>query len=202
MMKYYKELFKKKRDILKQLTDMFGKNSTFTWDEKSNRTFIGVKAMIIKATMFAFPDFTKPFDFHTDSSDYQLEIFLSQDGKLIAFFSRKLNFAQLNYTVNDKELLGITKSLKHFHHILLGNEIKVYTNHEDLTYSGTNFNSNHRLRQRLLIEEYGAELIFVAGIKNVIADGISRLELETNHETKEKCSLLDKNEHFTLSFDL
>ena len=140
--------------------------------------------MIAKGTMLALPDFAKPFDLHTDSNDYQLDSILSQDDTPIAFFSRKLNSVQLNNTVTDKELLGITESLKHFRHILLGNEIKVYTDHKNLTYTGINFNSDRRLHQRFLIEEYGAELIFVAGNINVIADGMSRLDFETNHEKR------------------
>ena len=184
MVNYYKELFARRSDILKPLTDMSGKNATFVWNETANKAFIEAKAMIAKATMLAFPDFSKPFDLHTDSSDYQLGSVLSQDDKPIAFFSRKLNTAQLNYTVTDKELLGITESLKHFRHILLGNVIKVYTDHKNLTYAGTNFNSDRRLRQRLLIEEYGAELIFVAGNINVVTDGMSRLDFETNHEKR------------------
>ena len=202
MINYYKELFKKRNDILKPLTDMQGNNATFKWDEKANKSFIAAKAMITKATMLAFPDFTKPFDLHTDSSDYQLGGVLSQDDKPIAFFSRKLNAAQLNYTVTDKELLGITESLKYFRHIFLGNEIKVYTDHKNLTYEGTNYNSDRRLRQRLLIEEYGVELIFIAGHINVVADGMSRLDFETCHETKEQCYLLTKYEHATPPFDL
>jgi len=143
--------------------------------------------MIAKATMLVFPDFNQPFDLHTDSSDCQLGSVLSQDNKPIAFFSRKLNSALLNCTVTDKELIGITEFLKHFRHILLGNKIKIYTDHKNLTYSGTNFNSGRRLRKILLIEEYGAELIFVAGDKNVVADRMSRLDFETSHETKEQC---------------
>ena len=146
MVNYYKELFKKRSDILKPLTDMSGKNATFTWVEKANKSFIAAKAIIAKATMLAFTNFSKPFDLHTDSSDYQLESVLSHYDKPIAFFSRKLNAAQLNYTVTDKELQGITESLKHFRHILLGNEIKVYTDHKNLTYADTNFNSDRRLR--------------------------------------------------------
>ena len=108
--------------------------------------------MIVKATMFTFPDFNQPFDIHTDSSDYQLNKEFSQDDKPIVFFSHKLNSAQLNYTVTDKELVGMTESLKYFRHILLGNEIKVYTDHKNLTYAGANFNSDRILPQRLLIE--------------------------------------------------
>ena len=65
-----------------------------------------------------------------------------------------------------------------------------------------NFNSDRRIHQRLLIEEYGAEIIFVAGNINVVADGISRLDFETSHETKEQCYLLTESEHVTPPFDL
>ena len=96
MVNYYKELLKKRSDILKPLTDMSGKNSTFTWDEKANTSFIETKAMIVKATMLAFLYVLKPFDLRTDSSDYQLGSILSQDDNPITFFSRKVNAAQLN----------------------------------------------------------------------------------------------------------
>ena len=202
MINYYKELFKSRSDILKPLTDMSGKNATFIWNEVANKAFIKAKAMIAKATMLAFPDFSKPFDLHTDASDYQIGSVLSQDDKPIAFFSRKLNAAQLNYTVTDKELLGITESLKHFRHILLGNVIRAHTDHKNLTYAGTNYNSDRRLRQRLLLEEYGVELIFVAGNINVVADGMSRLDFETCHKTKEECYHVTETEHAPPPFDL
>ena len=89
-------MLKKRSDILKPLTDMSGNNSTFTWDEKANKSFIETKAMIAKATMLAFPYVSKPFDLRTDSSDYQLGSILSQDDNPITFFSRKVNAAQLN----------------------------------------------------------------------------------------------------------
>ena len=79
--------------------------------------------------------------------------------------------------------------------ILLEIEIKVYTDHKNLTYAGTHFNSDHRLRHRLLIEEYDTELIFVA-------DGMSRLDFETIHETMKQCYLLTETEHSTPPFDL
>jgi len=52
------------------------------------------KRIIAKETLLAYPDFNKPFQIYTDASHYQLGSVVSQDGKPIAFYSRKLNPAQ------------------------------------------------------------------------------------------------------------
>ena len=112
---------------------------------------------------------------HTDASKDQIGGVVSQEGKAIAYFSRKFNAAQLNYTVTAKELLGIVETLKAFKTILLGHNIKVYTDHKNLTYSNLDYASDRVLRQRLTIEEYGAEVIYIKGENNVVADALSRL---------------------------
>ena len=72
---------------------------------------------------------------HTDSSALQLGAVISQDDKPIAFYSRKLNSAQNYYTTTECKLLSIVETLKEVKNILLGKQIKVYTNHKNLTYN-------------------------------------------------------------------
>ena len=74
--------------------------------------------MLKKAAVLAYPDFEKPFDLYTNASKLQLGATLVQEGKHISFYTRKLNSAQMNYTVGEKELLGIVKSFKAFEGIL------------------------------------------------------------------------------------
>ena len=50
--------------------------------------------MIAKETLLAFPDFNEPFYIHTDTSKIQLGACISQKGKPIAFYLRKLLPAQ------------------------------------------------------------------------------------------------------------
>ena len=69
---------------------------------------------------------------YTDASDYQLGSVITQKGKPLAFYSRKLNKAQQNYTVTEKELLRRVETLKEFRGILLGREIQIYTDHKNL----------------------------------------------------------------------
>ena len=107
----------------------------------------------------------------------------------IAFYSRKLNSAQLNYTTTERELLAIVETLKEFRNILLGQEIKVWTDHQNLTYK--TFNTERVMRWRMISEQYGATLHYIQGSKNIVADALSRLGLqpssksETDLEVKE-----------------
>ena len=61
-----------------------------------------------------------PFVIHMDEHKLQLGAVISQDNKSIAFYSRKLNSAQLNYTTTGRKLLYIIGTVKEFKNILLG----------------------------------------------------------------------------------
>jgi hypothetical protein len=111
-----------------------------------------------RETLLAYPDFNKPFIIHTDASHTQLGAVISQENRPIAFYSRKLSPAQTRYTTTERELLSIVETLKEFRNILLGQRITVYTDHKNLTYA--NFNTERVMRWRLILEEYGPELIY------------------------------------------
>ena len=87
----------------------------------------------------AYPNFNEPFDIHMDASDLQLGAVTSQNRQPIAFYSRKLNDAQMQYTTTEQELLAIVEMLKEFRNILLGQRIQVYIDHKNLMYK--NFNT-------------------------------------------------------------
>jgi hypothetical protein len=128
-----------------------------------------------KETLLTFPDFSQEFEIHTDASKLQLGACISQNGKPVAFYSRKLQPAQTRYTTTERELLSIVETLKEFRNILLGQKIKVLTDHENLTYKS--FNSDRVMRWRLYIEEYSPELqYYIKGTHNVVADALSRLD--------------------------
>ena len=117
--------------------------------------------------------FLKTFEIHTDASKAQLGSVISQCGKPIAFYSRKLNPAQQRYTTTERELLSIVETLKEFRNILLGQEVVVHTDHLNLTYN--QFNTDCVMRWRLILEEYGVALTYVKGTTNIVADALSRL---------------------------
>jgi RNase H-like domain found in reverse transcriptase len=72
--------------------------------------FEEIKRVISKETLLAFPRFDKAFHAYTDASNYQLGTVIMQEGRPLAFYSRKLNGAQKNYTTGEQELLSIVES--------------------------------------------------------------------------------------------
>ena len=55
------------------------------------KAFDLIKAAILKDVLLSYPDFSHPFEILTDASKVQLGLIISQHGKPIAFYSRKLN---------------------------------------------------------------------------------------------------------------
>jgi RNase H-like domain found in reverse transcriptase len=126
--------------------------------------------------MLAHPDFNKPFEIpHTDASHYQLGAVISQAGKPIAFYSCKLNPAQTCYTTTERELLSIIETLKEYQNILLGHQIKVFTNHKNLIYK--TFNTKRVIRWHLIIKEFGPQLTYIKRVNNMVADALSRMQM-------------------------
>ena len=103
---------------------------------------------------------------------------ITQKNRPIAFFSRKLTAAQRKYSVTKIELLAIVETLKEFKGMLWGQPVKVYTDHKNLMRDALGLTSDRVYRSRLLLEEYGPEIVYIKGIHNTVADATSRLEYD------------------------
>jgi hypothetical protein len=76
--------------------------------------------------------------------------------------------------------------LKEFKGMLWGQQIKVYTDHKNLIQDALGLTSDRVYQWRLLLEEYGPEIIHIKGIHNTVADAISCLDYcpaQNNRET-------------------
>jgi len=133
------------------------------------------KKVIAKERLLAYPDFNKPFQIHAVASHYQLGAVVSQEGKPIAFCSRKLNPVQTRYTATERELLSIAETLKECRNMLLGQTIEVFTDHKNPVCK--HFNTKRVMGWRLLLEEFGPQLTHIKGENNIAADALSRSDI-------------------------
>ena len=175
LINYYRDMWIRRSEVLTPLTALVSKNAKWQWTDVEQNAFDTMKRIISREVLLSYPDFSKPFEIHTDASHTQLGAVISQDNRPIAFYSRKLNLAQTRYTTTERELLAIVETLKEFRNILLGQQIIIHTDHKNLTYK--NFNTERVLRWRLILEEFGPELQYIKGDKNIVADALSRLGL-------------------------
>ncbi|MBW0584089.1 hypothetical protein O181_123804, partial [Austropuccinia psidii MF-1] len=122
------------------LTSLLKKYSPFIFNEEALSQFQILKEAFTTAPILSHFNPSLPTIVETDASDYSLVAVLSQvndSGKHpIAFYSRKLLPAQLNYEIHDKELLGIVWALKCWRASLLSlsYSFEVLTDHSSLQY--------------------------------------------------------------------
>ena len=59
--------------------------------------------------------------------------------------------------------------------MLWGQKLVVYTDHKNLMQDALDLTSDRVYRWRLILKEYGPEIIYIKGIHNTVADAISQL---------------------------
>jgi hypothetical protein len=77
-------------------------------------------------------------------------------------------------------LLSAIENCQKYKNILLGYHIIVFTDHKNNTFNGLKA-SDRVLRTCwiLLLEEYGVTFEYLPGKKNVVADALSRLDIDS-----------------------
>ena len=144
---------------------------------------------ISDATARAQPVFEKDFIVITDASSTAIGGILAQKDdnggeKMIHAFSKTMDKAQLNYSVTDKELLALVKTVEHFRYYLLGRKFTARTDHRALAYLWESKNPVSRiLRWSLKVQDYQFTPEYIKGDTNA-ADVLSRpVELQVNKIT-------------------
>ena len=179
---YYRNFCLNFSEIAAPLTNLLSKKVKFVWTDDCQLAFDKVKLLLQKSPVLKSPDYEKPFKLIIDSSDVGTGSVLVQEASdgldhPVSYFSKKFLKYQKNYSVVEKETLGLVLALEHFD-VYLGStpfKIKVYTGHNPLTFLKTMKNKNQRLvRWSLALQEYNLEIQHIPGSENVVADALSR----------------------------
>lgn len=110
------------------------KGNRLEWTDDAELAFRLIKERFTMAPILVLPDFSQPFKLHIDACKVSINAVLSQNNKLVAFFSEKLSRAKCNYSTYDVEFYVIVQLVRYCHHYLFHWEFILYTNHDSLRH--------------------------------------------------------------------
>lgn len=182
---YYRKFIPYFSGVARPLTNLLKKNTTFKWSSECQKAFESLKESLINPPILQMPNFTKPFKLTCDASDHALGAILSQDVEgfdlPIAYASRVLSNAEINYSPTDKELSAIIWGMSHFRPYLYGHKFCVVTDHRALLWLyKLESPKSRQIRWQIYLGDYDFTIIHKPGtlIKN--ADALSRIRQETD----------------------
>ena len=175
---YFRKFIDQYASIAVPLTNLTRKSVGWTWTGRCQDAFEKLKRSLLEAPLLRTPDESKPYEVVTDASDYGLGAVLLQEGHPVAFESRKLNSAELNYTVTEKEMLAVVHALRVWRCYLEGAEFTVFTDHVSNTFFQTQPNlSRRQARWSEFLQRFGViKYEYRKGERNV-ADALSRTDV-------------------------
>jgi hypothetical protein len=79
-------------------------------------------------------NFEKKFQVICDASGVAIGAVLSEDNRLVAYLSEKLNETKRKYSTYDKEFYAIIQALKKWRHYLVPQEFFLYSDNQALQF--------------------------------------------------------------------
>eukprot|EP00794_Sanderia_malayensis_P005072 gene5072-biopygen4130 len=187
LVNFYRRFIPNCASIIQPLTDLLSPKKTketLQLSEEAITAFREIKSALTNATLLVHPSPESSYCLMVDASNVAVGGVLQQridnTWKPLGFFSKCLQPAEVKYSTFGRELLGIYLTIKHFRHCLEGREFYILTDHKPSTYalstSPDRF-SPRETRHLDYISQFTADIRHVTGKENVVADALSRMEL-------------------------
>ena len=178
---YYRKFVEGYAKKASPLTQLLSGKQAWTWGPQQEAAFQQLKWDLSHAPVLQFPDAAKNYVSATDASDYAIGAVLQQDFghglQPVAYASRQLKQAELNYPVHDKEMLAVVYAFKTWRCYLEGKTTTVQTDHYALKYFKTQPNLTRRQTRWMEYLEsfFTYNIEYKTGKTNTAADALSRL---------------------------
>nr|CDS27572.2 gag pol polyprotein [Hymenolepis microstoma] len=184
---YYGRFIPTCAHVLQPLTDLLKDNPKhFKMTSKAESASSVVKQELSKVTTLNHLDTSRGtrLVLKTDSSQVAVGAVLQKvvrgETQPLSFFSKKLTTTEAQYSTFDRELIAIYLAVKHFRHILEGRQFTIFTDHKPLIYAvraAADHHSPRETRHLDFIAQFANDIRHIDGTSNVVADAMSRLEL-------------------------
>jgi hypothetical protein len=186
---YYRKFIKNFAKMATPLTNLLKKSAeTYEWDGACNEAFGTLKGILVKASMLKLPDFDKDFEIHLDASDFAIGGVLVQEGRPVAFKSKKLSEMERRWPTHEKEMWAVIHCLKTWGHYIGSKDVVVWTDNVTLKYFTTQPKlSSKQMRWQDTLALFNVDIRHKLEKENVVPDALSRkhqLRMVSVEETK------------------
>jgi len=135
---YYRKFIKNFAKMAAPLTNLLKKSArTYEWDGTCDEAFETLKGILVKTLMLKLLDFDKDFEIHSDASDFAIGGVLVQEGRSVAFESKKLNEIERRWPTHEKEMWAVIHYLKTWGHYISSKDVVVWIDNVTLKYFAT-----------------------------------------------------------------
>jgi hypothetical protein len=163
------------------LTNMVGskaKAKAFLWTDECQKAFDDLKSATLNTKLLFNIDYTKPIYIRCDSSQFGAGAVLFQYNDQgqecpISYASRKYTLAERNYCTFQQEAAAVVWSLEKFSNFHQGHHVIVQSDHKNLSWIKRSA-MPQLTRWRLRLQDFDFSLEYYEGVRNVVADGLSR----------------------------
>ena len=177
MMNFFSKFIPSQSSITDPLRQLLKKDSVWFWSHEHTAAVEQLKQILSCQPVLKFFDPAKPVKLQVDASKSGLGACLLQDGHPVAYASRSLSSAEVNYAQIEKELVAVVFGCEKFHCYVYGNPIDVDSDHKPLVSISTKplAQASPRL-QRLLVrlQRYDVTINYLPGKYMYVADALSR----------------------------
>jgi hypothetical protein len=170
------------------LSSWSSESSKEAWTDKHKQAMQAVKDLLCSEEVLASPKIDPqtgnyyPFTVITDASELAVGAILLQqqgpnksDTKVIGYSSSKFKHAERNYSVHEKELLGVLLAVQQWNCFLEGSKFTVYTDHSSLVWLNKLKEPSRRQSRWVdILQGHDFEVLYVKGEHNP-ADAFTRV---------------------------
>lgn len=177
MVNYFSQFIPNQSEATAPLRSLLKKDVVWIWSHEHTQAVEHLKEILSSQPVLKFFDPSKPVNLQVDASKSGLGACILQDGHPIAYASRSLTQAEVNYAQIEKELLAVVFGCERFNHYVYGRPVDVMSDHKPLVSITKKplVNSSPRLQRLLLrLQKYEVNISYVPGKYMYVADTLSR----------------------------
>jgi hypothetical protein len=183
---YHRHFIPSFAELTYDFTELLKKGQPETnikWGNRHTEALEKVKLILTSKPVLVAPRHDKDYIIMSDATDKTIASVLVQEDdqgiqRNVAYLSRKLLPNERNYSVLEKEALGILASCLKWHQWIYGHKILALTDHRALEFLESTAQHNSRIaRWKIILSNYNLQTRYRKGSEHINCDSLSRIEI-------------------------